>query len=282
MFLKSVGFLYLLPIGIFFGCLFMYPMIEGFLLSLHPEGAGGLSFANYVRFFSDPRMLRTLRFTAFDMGVVVTTISLFITIPLAYKLRRKFRGVVLLRTLVSAPLGYSGIIAVSIVYLAFSGWGLFNLFLMRAGIIVRPLDLVGNYTGVVLASIYQQVPILFLFILAALASIDPTLEEAAKTLGASEWQVFKRIIFPLALPAVTTAGILGYITNYSCYVTALIAGDPAYRTRTLMIEAYEQAYRRFDWSMATTVTTISAAIGLLIFFVYLRLQQRVMRRGSYG
>ena len=52
-------------------------------------------------------MLRTLRFTAFDMGVVVTTISLFITIPLAYKLRRKFRGVVLLRTLVSAPLGYS-------------------------------------------------------------------------------------------------------------------------------------------------------------------------------
>ena len=134
----------------------------------------------------------------------------------------------------------------------------------------------GNYTGVVLASIYQQVPILFLFILAALSGIDPVLEEAAKTLGASEWQVFRRVTFPLALPAITTAGILGYITNYACYVTALIAGDPAYRTRTLMIEAYEQAYRHFDWSMATTVTMIAAAFGTALAFLYLRFQRRFM------
>ena len=274
--------LYLFPVGVFFLLFFLYPMIDGLLGSLRPLGVEGLSLANYVRFFSDPRMLRVLRFTVFDLGVVVTSLSLLIAIPLAYKLRKRFRGVSVFRALVSFPMGYSGIIAVSIVFFAFSGWGLLNLSLMRLGLIDRPLELVGNFTGVVLASIYQQVPVLFLFILAALAGIEPSLEEAAKTLGASEWQVFRRVVFPLALPAISTAAILGYVLNYGAFVTAIIPGEPVRLTRTLMIEAHDQAFRWFDWPMALTVTMVAAGFGLILVFTYLQLQRRMMRGARGG
>ena len=108
-----------------------------------------------------------------------------------------------------------------------------------------------------------------------MGGINPSLEEAAASLGATRWQIFKRIIFPLILPAILIAGILGYVSNYGCYVTALITGDPAYRTRTVMIEAYEQAYIKFNYPMAATVTVISAIVALIFMYFYLRLQRRL-------
>lgn len=273
--IKNVWPLYLLPVGLFFAFFFFYPVVESVIVSLHPEGSKDYSFANYKEFFTNPQMFRVLKFTAIDLGIIVTLLSLVIAIILAYKLRKTFRGVTIFRTIITFPLAYSGLIASSIVYLAFSGSGLFNIVLMKVGAINRPLPMMGNYTGVVIASIYQQVPILFLFIISAMGGINPSLEEAAASLGATRWQIFKRIIFPLILPAILTAGILGYVSNYGCYVTALITGDPAYRTRTVMIEAYEQAYIKFNYPMATTVTVISAIVALIFMYFYLRLQRRL-------
>lgn len=275
--IKTTWPLYLLPVGLFLGFFFFYPVIRGIAASFRPEGVVGWSLANYRRFFSDPRMLRILRFTALDLGVVATSLSILIAVPIAYRLRRYFRGVTIFRTLVTLPLAYSGVIAVSLVYFAFTGAGLLSLTLRRIGIIEHPLHLMGGYTGVIIASIYQQVPFVFLFILAAMAGVNPTLEEAAKTLGASKWQVFRRVILPLTLPAIMMAAILGYITNYGAFVTAIIPGDPAFATRTVLIEAWHQAFRRWDWSMSVTITTIAGAVAMVFVYIFLLLQRKVMR-----
>ena len=271
---RDYWFLYLAPIAAFLALFFLYPFINGIIVSLHPQDAEGWSIANYVRFFSDPKMLRILRFTAIDLGIPATAISLLLAIGITYKLRKPFFGSTFLRSTITLPLAYSGVIAVSVIFIFFSGAGLFNRFLVALGLIDRPLRLMGNYWGVLIASVYQQIPFLFLFLISAMVAIPPTLEEAAKTLGATEWQVFRRVILPLIMPAIVTAGVLGYITNYGAFVTALIPGDPAFRTRTILIEAYYQAFQKGDWSMAITVSLIAAAVEMIFIFLYLRLQRR--------
>lgn len=266
--------LYFLPIGAYLAFFFFYPLASGLLISVYPQGSNSWSLANYQRFFSDPKMIRILRFTALDYGIVTTLLSLLVAIPIAYKLRRPFRGISIIRSLTTLPMAYGGVIACSVLFIYLSGSGLFNLFLLRLGLVERPLRLMGNYIGLVISSMYTQVPFLFLFLLSAMVNINPSLEEAAKTLGATDWQVFRRVIFPLILPAVLTAGTLGYITNYGAFVNALICGDPAYRTRTIMIEAYHHAFQKFDWSMGIAITMIAGFVEMIFIFLYLRLQRR--------
>ena len=75
------------------------------------------------------------------------------------------------------------------------GW--LNRFLMGAGIIDEPLQLVNNYIGVLFSLIITGFPFAFLLISSYLSGIDPSLEAAAKTLGADWKQRFRRIILPL-------------------------------------------------------------------------------------
>jgi len=274
--LKTVWPLYFFPIGLFLAAFFFFPILSGFIISFHPKGSDTLSMANYVRFFSDPKLLRILRFTAMDYGIVATLLSLLVAIPITYLLRRPFSGISIIRSLVTLPMAYSGVIACSVIFIFFSGSGLFNRFLNQAGLIERPVRMMSNYTGLIIASVYQQVPFLFLFLLSAMVGIPPSLEEVAKTLGATEWQVFRRVILPLVLPAMLTAGVLGYISNYGAFVTALICGDPAYRTRTLLIEAYAQAFQRADWSLGITIALIGGMVEGVFILLYLRLQRRLV------
>lgn len=273
----STWILYLLPIGLYLVSFFFYPIINAIVLSLHPKDVVGLSLANYRRFFTNLKMLRALRFTALDLGIVATALSLLVVIPITYRLRRPFRGVTIFRTISTLPLSYAGIIACSTLVVFLGSSGLPNLILMRWGVAESPVQLVYNYTGVIIASIFQQVPILFLFLLASMAGINPSLEEAAKTLGADEWQVFKRVILPLTLPAILMATLLGYISNFSCFVTALICGDPAVSTRTILIEAWSQAYEHWDWPMSTTITIIAGTAEAIFIILYLKLQKKMLR-----
>ena len=281
--LKVTWPLYLLPFALFLALFFFYPLISGILVSLQPEGAAGFSLANYYRFFTDKRLLRSLTFTAFDLGFVATGLSLLIAIPITYKLRKPFRGITPLRTLITLPLSFSGLIACSLLVFNLGPMGMPNLIFLKYGIIGEPLSLMHSYTGLIIASVFQQVPFIFLFLLSAMAGIDPSVEEAAKTLGANSWQVFRRVIFPLVFPSIVVVALLGYITNYGCFVTALICGEPVSATRTIVIEAQEQAFRYFNWSMAITISMIAAAVEAVFIVVFLRIQKKMLiGGGAYG
>ena len=280
--LKITWLLYLLPFMLFLAIFFIYPLISGILTSLQPEGVVGFSLANYYKFFTDKRLLRSLTFTAFDLGMVATCLSLLLAIPITYKLRRPFRGITTFRTIITLPLSYGGMIACSLIVFNLGPAGLPNLFLLKYGIIAEPFSLMHSYTGLIIASVFQQIPFIFLFLLSAMMGIDPSVEEAAKTLGASSWQVFRRIILPLVFPSIIVVGLLGYITNYGCFVTALICGEPSVATRTVAIEAWTQAYRYYNWSMAITVSLVAALVEMVFIILFLKLQKKLIVGGAYG
>lgn len=228
---------------------------------------------NYSFFFSDPHNLEVLRFTAIDLGVFVTAAALLVGIPLAYKLRRPFAGVTTLRAIVTLPMAYAGLIAVTLIFIFFSGSGLFNRFLISIGLIDEPMRLMGNYVGLLFASVYQQTPFIFLFLISAMIGISPSVEEAARTLGASPFQVFRKVAVPLIMPAIITVAVLGYIQNYGAFVTAIIAGDP-FQNETILISAYEAYQRDVNFSRATTIAYIAGATEMIFIMLYVLFLRR--------
>ena len=223
---------------------------------------------NYRWFFSEWRNIEVLRFTAIDLGLVVTALSVLLGLALTYTLRKPGFGVSTLRAIVAMPMAYAGLIAVTLIYIFFSSSGLLSKTLIGLGLIEDPIRMMGNYTGLVIASIYQQAPFIFLFLMSAMVAIPQTLEEAAKSLGASPRQVFAKVIVPLILPAILTVAILGYIQNYGAFVTALIAGDPI-NSRPVLVHAYDISQREADLPRAATVAYIAGLFEMIFISAYL-------------
>ena len=88
-------------------------------------------------------------------------------------------------------------------------FGALNLWLMQLGLMdpAKPVDWLGNggFLGVVLMQVLHLYPIMYLNLAAAWANVDPTLEDAARNLGARGWRIFRTITFPLVsdLPTVS-------------------------------------------------------------------------------
>ena len=167
-----------LPAVLFVLGLFVYPFAYGFVLSFQPKIGGWL--ANYRRFFSDPFLYDTIDAT-FRLAIPATLINVVVSIPVALRVRRMRRRRILTTILVIPITLGTVLIAEGLLnYLGPQGW--FNRTLVLFGL--GPIRLVHNYTGVLLSLILSGFPFTFLLTLSYLTGIDPSLEQAAATLGA--------------------------------------------------------------------------------------------------
>ena len=170
--------LLVLPAMLFVVALFVYPFLYGFFLSFEPKKGAWL--ANYARFFSDPFLYDTIEAT-FRLAIPATLINVLVSIPVALRVRR-MRNRRVLTTILVIPITLGTVLIAEglLNYLGPQGW--FNRTLMLFG--VGQVRLVHNYTGVMLSLILSGFPFTFLLTLSYLTGIDPSLEQAAATLGA--------------------------------------------------------------------------------------------------
>ncbi len=245
-----------------------------------PGTTGALTFENYARLGQDPYYLKVFGKTLW-LSALSTLISTAIGTILAQFMWRaapRWRG--LLTVLVLSPL------LVSIVISSY-GWvvilgqqGVLNQTLQRLGLISTPLKMMYNDASIVVGLVHVAIPFMTLSILAALEQIDAILPEAATTLGASPWRVFRHVLFPLALPGVGAGATIVFCLSLSSYVTpALLGGDGANFITTLI---YDQFVTQFDWpfgaTLAASLLLLCLAIVLLSFWGLDRLR-RASRRG---
>jgi iron(III) transport system permease protein len=105
----------------------------------------------------------------------------------------------------------------------FARYGSINLFLMQTGIIGNPIDWLGSgFIGVIIMEAMHLYPFLYLNLSAALANIDPTLEEQAENLGSSGFHLFRTVTFPLMLPGYLAGAIIVFIWAFTDLGTPLI------------------------------------------------------------
>ncbi|WP_370945450.1 ABC transporter permease [Amycolatopsis sp. cg5] len=270
--------LLLVPGVVFAVALFLYPFLYGLQLSFTPKKGG--PFSNYAEFFRDP-YLRNTMWTTLWIALPATLINVLASIPIAYVMRGKMRGKRTLTTILVVPITLGTVLTAQglITYTGPAGW--LNKVLSALGISDEPLPLIHNYTGVLLSLVITGFPFAFLLTLSYLSGIDPTLERAAATLGASWGQRFRKITMPLLAPGLAITFCLSFVMAFSVFPSANLVGDPSGTTRVISIAAYHAAFEEYNFSMGSTIAMIMAVIMLLVIGLVL-IWRTTLYRGATG
>ncbi len=275
----------LVPAVVFALALFVYPFAYGFGLTVQPlpgtvEQFGGGVFANYIAFFQDPFIFDTVWITM-RLALPAALFNVLVSIPIAFKLRGKFRGKRTLQTLLVLPITLGTVLTAQglLIFAGRQGW--LNRFLLDTGLIQEPLQLVNNYLGVFFSLVISGFPFAYLLISSYLSGIDPSIEAAAKTLGAGWAQRFRRVTLPLLAPGLATTFILTFVLAFSVFPSARLVGDASDETRVLALMAYRAFAEQLDYSMASTIAILMGGIELLVVAVVF-LGRSFLYRGSTG
>ena len=184
-----------------------------------PPGAalriGGDSFGlgNFWRLVADPAS-RSWIANSLALGLVVTVMTFVIALPMAFfTARREFPLKGLLGALVLVPLILPPFVGAIGMQRMLARFGSVNLILMGLRLTGEPLDFLGagRFWGVALIEALHLYPIMYLNLTAAMANVDPALEEAAESLGDSGVGRFRRITLPLMLPGVFAGSAITFV-----------------------------------------------------------------------
>jgi putative spermidine/putrescine transport system permease protein len=270
--------LLLLPALLFALVLFVYPFVYGLGLSFQPKTGG--FFGAYVKFFTDPsvRGLDSIMVTL-QLAIPAALLNVLVSVPIAYKMRGKFRGKRALTTVLVIPITLGTVLTAEGLLNFFGQRGWLNRFLGLLGF--EPLQLVQNYWGVLWSLIISGFPFAFLLILSYLSGIDPSLEAAARTLGADWKQRFRRITLPLLAPGLAITFCLTFVLAFSVFPSAILVGDPSGSTRVIAYVAYNAWGQQFDYPLASAAAIVMGAVELIVIVLVLIWRSR-MYKGSTG
>lgn len=259
--------LLLVPALIFVLGLFVYPFLYGLGLSFQPAKGGG-PFADYQRFFSDAFQRDTI-WKTLRLSVPAALFNVLASVPIAYRMRGRFRGKRLVTTLLVIPITLGTVLTAEglLNFLGPAGW--FNRVIMGLGLRDEPLGLINNYWGVFFSLVITGFPFAFLLILSYLSGIDPSLERAAATLGAGSRARFTRITLPLLAPGLATTFCLTFVLAFSVFPSAILVGNPTGDTRVISIAAYQAAYEQYDYPFASTIAMIMGVVELVVIALVL-------------
>ena len=264
------------PAAVFVVALFIYPFCYGVGLSLQPARGGPL--AAYQAFFADAYQRDTI-VTTLRIALPAALLNVLASVPVAYRLRGRFRGKRLVTTLLVVPITLGTVLTAEglLNFLGPTGW--FNRILQATGLTTSPITLTHNYWGVFLSLVITGFPFAFLLVLSYLSGIDPSLERAAATLGAGWAQRFFRITLPLLTPGLATTFCLTFVLAFSVFPSAILVGDPSGSTRVISIAAYEAAYVRYDYAGGAAAAIIMGIVEFVVIGVVLGLR-RLLYTGS--
>lgn len=180
---------------------------------------------NYTRFFDSPVYLDLL-IKSFRIAVSMIAVAIAISFPVAYIIARIIppQWRVLAVVAIMIPSLSSFLVRTYSWILILNERGLVNSSLVDLGIVENPLPLLYNEFAVFIGLLNVYIPWTVLPIYVALQKIPDDLYEAAYNLGASRFEVWRRLIIPLSMPGVIAAAFLGFIPAIGTYATPMILG----------------------------------------------------------
>lgn len=274
--LRRMGWWGLLaPALLLYALVFFLPLSVLVADSVHPSGAAAASLDNYHAFFQDgvtlSIFLRTVR-----LAFLVTLTCLVFGYPLALFMRRAgpvMRMVAL--TIVISPLLTSVIVRNVAWLLVLGREGMVNTVLRGAGIIEGPLPLLYNTFGVVIGVTHVYLAFLVLPVFSALTAIDPGVEQAAASLGASRITVFRRVTLPLSMAGVIAGSTLVFVLTMGVYLTPVIMGGSFVTTLPMVMT--DLVRTQFDFSRAAAFAVLLLVFIALILMASSRAERRIER-----
>ena len=269
------------PAVALFAAIVVVPLVMTVLLSFHTfstsEGIQTVFVAkNWHELFSDPyfgeMFLRTLR-----ISLWVTLICALAGGAEAYILNRMSpRAKAIFLLVILGPLLISVVARTLGWALLFGGeTGVVNKALLAAGVITTPIAFMFTETGVVVALSHVLMPFMVLSVWAALQRLDPQIENAARSLGASQATLLRRVVLPQVMPGVLSGAIVVFALAASAFATPAIIGGRRLKVASTL--AYDEFLNTLNWPLGAAVAVLLLVALALIIVVTNRLVERRYR-----
>jgi len=249
--------LVVIPVA-FLGYFFVYPVVTIIVTGLAPDGR--LDLAPFETIFSRPSLLGVAWFTLWQ-AVASTLLTLLVGIPGAYVLARyDFPGRRLVRAGVTVPFVLPTVVVGS-AFLALLGPD-------------GPLgvDLRRTVWAILIAHVFFNYAVVVRTVGTYWERLDPSLEQAARVLGASRWRTFREVTLPLLRPAIASAASIVFLFTFTSFGVILILGG--LRNATIEVEIWRQATALVNFPVAAALAVLQLAGVSAILVAYSRYQQR--------
>lgn len=219
------------------------------------------TLANYQDYLTSPTYLK-MTLNSVWYAALITVVTLVISYPTAYVLtqlqnRQFWLLIVILPTWINLLLKTYAFIGL------FSRTGSINQFLRFVGL--GSHQLLFTDASFMFVAAYIEIPFMVLPIYNALIEINPSLLNASKDLGATSWQTFRRIVFPLSMPGVKAGIQAVFIPSLSLFmITRLIGGN---RVITLGTAIEEHFLTTQNWGMGSTIGVVLILAMFIVMFI---------------
>lgn len=225
---------------------------------------------NYEQIWSRyrPHVTNTVR-----LAILSSAFDLVFGYPFAYILVRKVRYRELVRTFMTFPLFGPLYLAYGIGFIVLPNGPM-------AGVLdffhIKGTSLLFSEPMTVIGMAMFTFPFMVMNIGTALSNVDPTLEEAARTLGAKPWQVFARILFPLSWSGILAGLLMCFGWNLGVFVVPLLLGGVP-QQRVLSLTLYQKAVSQFDYGLAAAMGIVLMVLAFGVTWLSLKFS-----RGALG
>lgn len=230
---------------------------------------------NYIRFFADD-FYTNIFWTTLRVAGFCTLVCLIMGLPLAYVLARtqtRFKNILII--LVVLPLFVGNAVRAAGWMTLFGTKGFLNVTLMNLGIIDAPMQMMFTEGAVIAGIIAVNLPYMVLTLQSVIEGINRNIEEAAFSLGAGPFQMFTRVLLPLALPGLLAGTILTFILGMNAYATPVLLGGPKFKMMGPLVFGQFQLN---NWPFGAAVAFILMTATLVLTATANILVQRRYRR----
>ena len=280
--MKRTGWLVLAAVALVLGVFLAYPLAYVFREAFFPDGRFSLTFFRSA--FANPITQQAI-LNSFVLAAVVTVLTAVLALPLAFvTVRYTFPGRALLTGLLLVPMIMPPFVGAIGMRQLLARFGSINLLLVQAGVIASPVDWLGGarFWGVVIMEVLHLYPIMYLNLSAALANVDPAMEEAAVNLGSSGPRLFRRITLPLMMPGLFAGSVIVFIWAFTDLGTPLVF---EYR-RVIPVQIFDRVKDISANPEGYAIVVVVMALTLLTFLaskqVFGRKRYETLAKGSMG
>ena len=288
---NALGLVFMLPAAVFLLLFLTYPLFFGVWIGLTDVKVGRpgefVGLENYYWLFEDHVFWLSV-FNTFLYTVVASIIKFALGLWLALLLNHYIPFKAFIRAIVLMPFIVPTVLsALAFWWIYDSQDSVISWILIEAGLIDETIDFLGEpnnaRASVIAANIWRGIPFVAITLLAGLQTISPSLYEAATIDGASEWQRFRHITFPLLTPIIAVVMTFSVLFTFTAFqlIWVMTRGGPINATHLMATLSYQRAVVGGALGEGAAIATAMIPFLLAaILFSYFGLQRRKWQQGG--
>jgi putative spermidine/putrescine transport system permease protein len=262
---------------VLFAALLGTPLILTLVLSFHEfDFTTGiqptLSLGNYLEVIQDS-YFHVIFGRTFGIALLVTVVCVLLGAPEAYilsRMRNPWKSIFII--VILGPLLISVIVRTLGWALLIGGKGMISEALQALGFIDTPFSLMFTTTGMVVALVHVLVPFMVISVWASLQKVDPQIEDAGLTLGASKTTVLRRVVLPQIMPGILSGSLIVFALTASAFATPAIIGGR--RLKVVATTAYDEYLNTLNWPLGAAIALLLLIANVIVIMSYNRFIER--------